>query len=139
MSSLSTSFPINYFSCRFHRVTFHWAPCSFSTKIKGQPEEEFYATVSLVGYFSFRQDHPDPVPELQTIALVAFFNSKGLRKWSNRVGTGGTGGANVNKKGFLVTQLSSFLAIQGVPGSPMRGEKIKPKQRRNPFNSQSPP
>ena len=32
ISSLSASLPINYFSCRFYRVTFHWAPCSFSTK-----------------------------------------------------------------------------------------------------------
>ena len=112
ISSLSNSLPINYFSCCFHRVTFHWAPCSFSTKIKGQPtsqpEEEFYGTVSLVGYFSFRQDHPDPVPELQTIALVAFFNSKGLRKWSNRVGTGGTGGQTLTRK---VSSLPSSAAF----------------------------
>ena len=38
---------------------------------------------------------------------------------------GAVGGANVNKKGFLVTKLSNFFAPQGVSGSAMHGAKIR--------------
>ena len=42
------------------------------------------------------------------------------------VGVAGVvGGANVNKKGFLVTKLSNFFAPQGVSGSAMHGAKIR--------------